>query len=74
MTTTEDRLTDALHAAARSVTAPSLRPLGETSAPRPAPADRTPPPLASRCRLGRRHRPDRRHCRGRLGPPAHGAG
>ena len=42
MTATEDRLTDALDAAARSVTAPSLRPLGETSAPRPAPAGRSP--------------------------------
>jgi hypothetical protein len=42
MTTTEDRLNDALHAAARSVTATGLRPLGETSAPRPAPAGRSP--------------------------------
>ena len=42
MTATEGRLTDALHAAARSVTAPGLRPLGETSAPRPAPAGRSP--------------------------------
>jgi hypothetical protein len=39
MTKTEDRLTDALHAAARSVTVPSLRPLDEAQAPSPSPAD-----------------------------------
>jgi hypothetical protein len=39
MTTTEDRLTDALHAAARSVTAPGLRPLGDAPEPRPVRAD-----------------------------------
>jgi hypothetical protein len=39
MTETEDRLTDALHAAARSVTAAGLRPLDEARAPRPSPAD-----------------------------------
>ena len=35
MTTTEDRLSDALHAAARSVTAPGLRPLGGRLRARP---------------------------------------
>lgn len=40
MTTTEDRLTDALNAAARSVTAPSLRPLDDHPAPAQDPANR----------------------------------
>lgn len=39
MTATEDRLTDALHAAARSVTAPTLRPLADHPAPRHVSAD-----------------------------------
>jgi hypothetical protein len=38
MNETEDRLTDALHAAARTVTAPSLRPLEDHPAPRHVPA------------------------------------
>jgi hypothetical protein len=39
MTATEDRLADALHAAARSVTAPGLRPLDDSPAPRLARAE-----------------------------------
>jgi len=39
MTETEDRLTDALHAAARSVTAPALRPLDDALVPRHVSAD-----------------------------------
>jgi hypothetical protein len=38
MTATEDRLSDALHTAARSVTAPTLRPLDGSPVPRLAPA------------------------------------
>jgi hypothetical protein len=43
MTTTEDRLSDALHAAARSVTVPGLRPLEDHATPGRLPADRRQP-------------------------------
>ena len=43
MTATEDRLSDALHAAARAVTAPGLRPLEDHATPGRLPADQRQP-------------------------------